>query len=124
MPTLREHCSNQYFRDKLHMFARSDRFKRTNIVVLLLIWLVFGCYVAHLYGFPLRKSRSMSVSQSPVPAPLVKGEDIKKADVEEDANKKFRIMPQTFDHVDRKKHTYGHYKLSSGEGMELTLKDG
>lgn len=106
------------------MFARSNRFNRTNIVVLLLIWLVFGCYVAHLYGFPWRKSRSMSVSQSPVPGPLVKGEDIKKADVEEDANKKFRIVPQTFEHVDFKNHSYGHYRLSSGKGIELTLTDG
>ena len=106
------------------MFARSDRFKRTNIVVLLLTWLVFACYVAHKYGSPWRKSRSISVSQSPVPGPLVKGEDIKKADVEEDTNKGFRIVPQTFEHVDFKNHSYGHYRLSSGKRMELILKEG
>lgn len=106
------------------MFARSERFERTNIVVLLLTWLVFAGYVAHMYGSPWRKSRSMCVSQSPEPSPLVKGEAIKKAYVEEDANKKFRIVPQTFERVDFRNHSYGIYRLSSGKRVELTLKDG
>jgi len=77
-----------------------------------------------MYESSWRKDRSLPVSQPPAPSPSVKSEAITKPDVEEDANKKFRIVPQTFEHVDFKNHSFGHYRLASGKTLKLTLKDG
>lgn len=106
------------------MFAHSDPAKRTTILIVVLICLVFACYAGRKYGSSWRKGSSLPVSQPPAPTPFVKSKDIVKPDVEEDVNKKFRSVPQTFEHIDFNNHSFGPYRLSSGKRMQLTLKGG
>lgn len=37
---------------------------------------------------------------------------------------KSRTVPQTFEHIDFKNHSYGHFKILSSKRIALTLKDG
>ena len=66
----------------------------------------------------------MPVSQPAALGTVIKNEDTGKPDVEKDNNQKLPIVPQTFEHIDFKNYSYGHYKSSSGKRMKLTLKDG
>jgi hypothetical protein len=98
--------------------------KPTTILIFLLISFVFACDAGCMYESSWRKDSSLPVSQPPAPSPFVKSEVTIKPDVEDDANKKFRVVPSTFEHVDFKNHSFGHYRLFSGKRVELTLKDG
>lgn len=106
------------------MFSFSDPARRTTILIVVLIFLVFACYAGLRHESSLRKSNSLPVSQPPASTPIVKSEDIKKPDVEEDDKKKFHIVPQDFKHIDFSNHSFGPYRLSSGKRMRLTLKGG
>lgn len=107
-----------------HNCAHSVPAKRTTILIVVLICLVFACDAGCRYESSFRKDSSSLVSQPPASTPIVKSEDIKKPDIEEDDKKKLHIVPQAFEHIDFSNHLFGNYRLSSGKRIRLTLKRG
>ena len=91
------------------------------MVVSLSAYFTLGGYLALTRRADHARS-TVPVSQQPTPTPTI---TIKEpSERQEDINKKYRIAPEAFAHIDFENHSYGSYRLPSGKKIDLHLKDG
>ena len=82
------------------------------------------CSVLLVKSCSATKPSAPEVLKPATPRPASGVAELKERAVEEDTTKNFRVVPQAFEHIDFKNHSYGHYMLSSGKRIELRLKQG
>jgi hypothetical protein len=104
---------------------RSNKVRRTLMLVSLSAYLALGFYLATTRGPSSENSRpAVRVHRQPAPPPPAVIDAPNQPQLEEDINKDFRTVPESFAHIDFQNRSYGSYRLFSGNKIALVLKAG